>query len=94
MGTVGHRLGEGQGEGNGNRIDVRLGVKHGGGGRRGKQKAGQASQARRNGEERVRTNGHEGNLDNILHRPDSSDCVAAVLGLEKPPNNEHVIWSQ
>ena len=25
---------------------------------------------------------------------ESSDWVAAVLGLEKPPNNEQAIWSQ
>ena len=31
---------------------------------------------------------------NMLHRPESSDWVTAVLGLEKPPNNEHVIWSR
>ena len=43
---------------------------------------------------RVQMNGHEGNLDNILHRPESSDWVAAVLGLEKPTNNEHAIWSR
>ena len=30
-------------------------------------------------------NGHEGNLDNILHRTESSDWVAAVLGLENHP---------
>ena len=64
------------------------------GGRRGKHKAGQASQVGRNGAERVRTNGYEGNLDNILHRTDSSDWVSAVLGLEKPPNNEHANWSR
>ena len=92
--SVGHRLGEGQGEGNGNVIGVRLVVSHGGGGRRGKQKAGQAAQVGRNGVERVRMNGHEGNLDNILHRIESSDWVAAVLVLEKPPNNEHAIWSR
>ena len=28
---------------------------------------------------------HEGNLDNILHRTESSDWVAAVLGLENHP---------
>ena len=33
-------------------------------------------------------------LDNTLHRPESSDWVAAVLGLEIPPNNEHAIWSR
>ena len=37
----------------------------------------------RNEAEIVRINGHEGNLDNILHRTESSDWVAAVLGLEK-----------
>ena len=31
VGSVGHRLGEGQGEGNGNIIGVILGVRHGGG---------------------------------------------------------------
>ena len=46
------------------------------------------------GVERVLTNGHEGNLYNITHRPESSEWVAAVLGLEKPPNNEHAIWSR
>ena len=94
MGTVGHRLGEVQGEGNVNGIGVRLRVRHGGGGRRGKHKVGQAAQVGRSRAERVRTNGHEGNLDNILHRPESSDLVAAVLGLEKTPNNEHAIWSR
>ena len=64
------------------------------GGRRRKQKAGQAAQVRRNEAERVQTSGHEGNLDNILHSTESSDWVAAVLGLENPPNNEHVIWSR
>ena len=39
----------------------------------------------RNGAEQVRMNGHEGNLDNIIHRPESINWVAAVLGLEKPP---------
>ena len=48
----------------------------------------------RNGAGRVRMNGYEGKLDNILHRQESSDWVAAVLGLEKPPNNEHAIWSR
>ena len=48
----------------------------------------------RNGAGRVQMNGHEGNLDNILHRPEFSDRVAAVLGLEKPPNNEHAICSR
>ena len=60
----------------------------------GKQKSGQAAQVGRNGAGRVRMNGHEGNLDNILHRPESSDWVSAVMGLEKPPNNAHAIWSQ
>ena len=64
------------------------------GGRRGKQKAGQAAQVGWSGAERVQTNGNEGNLYNILHRPESSDWVTAVLGLEKPPNNEHAIWSR
>ena len=65
------------------------------GGRRcGKQKAGQADHVGRNRAGRVRMNGHEGNLDNILHRTESIDWVAAVLGLEKPPNNEHAIWSR
>ena len=59
-----------------------------------KQKSGQAAQVGRNGAERVRMNGHEGNLDNILHRTESSDWVSAVLGLEKPPNNEHAICSR
>ena len=91
--SVGHRLGEGQGKGNGNGIGVRLGVRHiGGGGRRGKQKAGQAAQVGRNGADQVRTNGHEVNLDNILHMTESSDWVAAVLGLGKPPNSKHAIW--
>ena len=27
-------------------------------------------------------------------RTDSSDWVAAVMGLEKPPNNEQAIWSR
>ena len=39
-------------------------------------------------------NGHEVNLDNILHSTESSDWVDSVLGLEKPPNIEHAIWSQ
>ena len=39
-------------------------------------------------------NGHEGKLDNILHRTESNDLVSAILGLEKPPNNEHAIWSR
>ena len=34
------------------------------------------------------------NYINILHRPESSDWVSAVMGLEKPPNNEHAIWSE
>ena len=51
------------------------------GGARGKQKSGQAAQVGRNGAERVRTDGHEGNLDNILHRPEPSYWVASVLGL-------------
>ena len=42
---------------------------------------------------KVRTSGHEGNLDNILHRTESSDWVADFLGFEKPPNDEHDIWS-
>ena len=62
--------------------------------RRRTQKAGQAGQVGRNGAERVQTNGKYGKLDSILHRTDSSDWVAAVLGLEKPPNNEHAIWSR
>ena len=62
--------------------------------RHGTQKAGQAAQVGWNGAEQVRMNGKYGKLDNILHRTDSSDWVAAVLGLEKPPNNEHAIWSQ
>ena len=89
VGSVGHRLGEGQGEGNGHGIGVIIGVRHGGVGG-----AGQAAQVGRNGAERVRMNGHEGNLDNILHRPKCSDWVAAVLGFEIPPNNEHAIWSR
>ena len=60
----------------------------------GKHKAGQAAQVGRNGAERVRMNGHEDNLDNILHRKEYSDWVAAVMGLEKPPKNEHAIWSR
>ena len=47
-----------------------------------------------NGAGRVQMNGYEGDLDNILHRPKSSDWVAAVMGLEKPSNNEHAIWSR
>ena len=62
--------------------------------RRRKHKAGQAAPVGRNGAGRVRMNEHAENLDNILHRPESSDWVAAVLGLEKPPNNEHAIWSR
>ena len=42
----------------------------------------------------MRTNGKYGKLDNILHRTESSDWVATVLGLEKPPNNEQSIWSR
>ena len=59
-----------------------------------KQKEGQAAQVGQNGAGRVQMNGHESNLDNILHRPESSNWVAAVLGLEKQPNNEHDIWSR
>ena len=33
----------------------------------------------------MRTNGKYGKLDNILHRTESSDWVAAVLGLENHP---------
>ena len=33
----------------------------------------------------MQTNGKYGNLDNIIHRTESSDWVAAVLGLEKHP---------
>ena len=40
VGSVGHRLGEGQGKENGNRIGVRLGVRHGGGGGAGNRKQG------------------------------------------------------
>ena len=94
MRTFRHRLGEGQGEGNGKVIGVRLGVRLRGGGRHWKQKSGQAAHVGRSGAEQVRTNGHESNLDNILHRPESSDWLAAVLGLGKPPNNEHAICSQ
>ena len=39
-------------------------------------------------------NGKYGNLDKILHTTECSDWVAPVLGLEKPPNNEHDIWSR
>ena len=83
VGPAGHRLGESQGGGNRDGIGVRLGfgVIHGGGRRDGTHKAGQAAPAGRNGAERVRMHGHEGNLDNILHRTESSDWVAAVLGL-------------
>ena len=45
----------------------------------------------RNGAERVRTNGKYGNLDKIIDRTESSERVAAVLGLEKTTNNEHAI---
>ena len=62
--------------------------------RRETRKAGQSAQVGRNGAGRVRTNGKYGKLDNILHRIESSDWVAAVLGLEKPPNDEHAIWSR
>ena len=44
--------------------------------------------------ERVRTNGKYGKLDKILHKTESRDRVAAVLVLEKPPNNEHAICSR
>ena len=40
LGTVRHRLVEGQGEGNGNGIGDRLGVRHGGGGGTGNIKQG------------------------------------------------------
>ena len=43
------------------------------GGRGGTQKAGQAALVGQNGAERVRMHGHEGNLDHILHRTESSD---------------------
>ena len=33
----------------------------------------------------MRTNGKYGNLDQILHRTESSDRVAAVMGLENHP---------
>ena len=39
-------------------------------------------------------NGKYEKLDNILHRTESSDWVVSVMGLEKPPNNEHDIWSR
>ena len=35
--------------------------------------------------ERERMNGKYSNLDNILHRTESSDRVAAVLGLKNHP---------
>ena len=38
----------------------------------------------RNGAERVRMHGHEGNLDNILHRTESSYWVADVIGDIEP----------
>ena len=47
----------------------------------GEQKVGYAAQVRQNGAEQVRTNGKYGKLDNILHRTESSDWVAAVMGL-------------
>ena len=64
------------------------------GGRRRTHKAGQAAQVGRNGAGRVQANGKYGKLDNIIHSTESSDWVAAVLGLKKKSINEHAIWSR
>ena len=47
----------------------------------------------RNGVEQVSTSGKLSKLVIYYIRTESSDWIAAVLGLEKPPNNEQAIWS-
>ena len=48
----------------------------------------------RNGVERVSTSGKLIKLVIYYIRTESSDWKDAVLGLEKPPNNEQAIWSR
>ena len=60
--------------------------------RRGKRRARRAVQAGWNGVERVQTSGSESRRIDITCyvRPESSNWITSVLGLEKPPNTEQV----
>ena len=53
-----------------------------------------AAQVGWNGVDRVLTSGKLSKLVIYYIRTESSDWIAAVLGSEKPPNNEQAVWSQ
>ena len=44
--------------------------------------------------ERVSTSGKSRKIVIYYIRTESSDWIAAVLGLKKPPNNDQAIWSR
>ena len=88
------RLGEGKSEGGGDVIRISNGDRHGRGG---------GTELRQWGEwlewgvmewSECRPVGSKYKLVIYYIRTESSDWVAAFLGLEKPPNNEQAIWSQ
>ena len=56
--------------------------------------SGRAAQVGRNGVERVSTSEKLSTLVIYYISTESSDWIAAVLGLEKLPNNEQAIWSR
>ena len=94
MGPEGNRLREGKIEESGDGIGVRNGDRHGIGG--GTELRQWGERLKWGGMEwsECRPVGSKCKLVIYYIRTESSDWVAAVLGLEKPPNNEQAIWSR
>ena len=90
----GDRMGERKSEGGGDGIRIRTGDRHGRGG--GTELIQWGEHIEWGGMEwsECRPVGSKYKLLIYYIRTESSDWVAAVLGLKKPPNNEQAIWSQ
>ena len=86
------RLGERQSEGSGDGIGVGTGDRHGRGGNAGRGQQGKWLEWGGMEWSEFRRVGSNCKLVIYYIRTESSDGVAAVLGLEKPPNNEQAIW--
>ena len=86
-------LGESKSKGSGDGISIRTGDRHGIGGGTGLRQWGERLEWGGMEWSECGPVGSKFKLVIYYISTESSDCVAAVLGLEKPPNNEQAIWS-